>query len=128
VQLNESIFTKEHLIPKSRGGNNTAYNLRPCCRRCNGHKGNLLPEEYLEHLKRYSSGYHNDIRIENTLYIIEYCKGAGLKLYRENYQDKNPVQRKITEPRPVIHRPKPIYNKVIYRNVVGGGSIRQFEP
>ena len=33
-------FTKEHLIPKSKGGNNFLINKKPCCKNCNSWRGN----------------------------------------------------------------------------------------
>lgn len=33
-------MTREHLIPLSKGGAHHRSNIRYCCRRCNGHRGN----------------------------------------------------------------------------------------
>ena len=38
-------LTIDHIIPKSRGGNNTWKNLITCCRSCNLRKDNRTPEE-----------------------------------------------------------------------------------
>jgi len=38
-------LTREHIVPTSRGGNDTWMNCITACRPCNGHKGNRLPEE-----------------------------------------------------------------------------------
>jgi hypothetical protein len=38
-------LTIDHVIPKSRGGNNTWNNLVTCCLSCNLKKGNKTPEE-----------------------------------------------------------------------------------
>src|SRR5262249_22995756 len=38
--------SRDHRIPKSRGGRNRADNIEICCRRCNGQKGNLTREEF----------------------------------------------------------------------------------
>lgn len=35
----------DHVIPKSRGGQNTWENMITCCKRCNGIKDNRTPEE-----------------------------------------------------------------------------------
>ena len=40
--------TKDHLIPKSRGGNNENINLRACCTECNTFKGRSTPEGFVE--------------------------------------------------------------------------------
>lgn len=39
-------ITKDHVIPLSRGGLHTRDNVVPCCKRCNGEKGNRTPEEW----------------------------------------------------------------------------------
>jgi len=44
------IKTKDHLIPKSRGGVTRDLNLRRCCQDCNVLKGNKNPEEFLDKL------------------------------------------------------------------------------
>ena len=38
-------LTREHIIPTSRGGQDTWMNCITACRTCNGNKGNRLPEE-----------------------------------------------------------------------------------
>ncbi len=38
-------LTLDHVVPRSRGGNNTWENLVACCLRCNNRKGDLLPQE-----------------------------------------------------------------------------------
>ena len=38
-------MTIDHVIPRSRGGENTWSNLVTCCKRCNQKKGNRTPEE-----------------------------------------------------------------------------------
>lgn len=38
-------LTREHIIPTSRGGEDTWMNCITACRSCNGNKGNRLPEE-----------------------------------------------------------------------------------
>jgi len=40
--------TLDHLIPRSRGGNNNPSNLKTCCKACNGKKGSKrLPDDTL---------------------------------------------------------------------------------
>lgn len=38
-------LTRDHIVPTSRGGLDSWMNCITACRACNGHKGNLLPEE-----------------------------------------------------------------------------------
>jgi RHS repeat-associated protein len=42
----------EHVIPKSRGGNNLPENHAPSCQTCNLSKGPRTPEEWYEYLQR----------------------------------------------------------------------------
>lgn len=42
--------TKDHLTPKSRGGN-SRENKVPCCYRCNNRKGDMTAEEYVVYLQ-----------------------------------------------------------------------------
>ena len=38
---------RDHVIPISRGGNNTKENIKPACKSCNSKKGTMLMEEIL---------------------------------------------------------------------------------
>lgn len=38
------LFTKDHIIPKCKGGKNTQANYQPMCTRCNSKKGGELEE------------------------------------------------------------------------------------
>src|SRR4029079_3778883 len=38
-------MTREHIVPTSRGGDDSWMNCISACRPCNGRKGNRLPEE-----------------------------------------------------------------------------------
>ena len=38
-------LTREHIVPVSRGGQDSWMNCITACKACNGHKGNRLPEE-----------------------------------------------------------------------------------
>jgi 5-methylcytosine-specific restriction endonuclease McrA len=38
-------LTIDHVLPRSRGGQNNWENLVTCCTKCNGKKGNRTPEE-----------------------------------------------------------------------------------
>jgi len=43
----ELMMTRDHIIPRSRGGSDHLSNLQPMCERCNSAKGNVLEEEIL---------------------------------------------------------------------------------
>lgn len=44
--------TREHVVPKSRGGRGP-LNIAPACRRCNGLKGDKDAREFIEVLKAW---------------------------------------------------------------------------
>lgn len=82
----------EHLIPKSRGGNNSNANRFPCCIKCNTDKDDLTPEEYLYVLKaRFkrtksdSQRYNIEISIYNVEHMVHYAETAGDKLFSRNH-------------------------------------------
>ncbi len=52
VRFGASDLTLDHVMPRSRGGNNSWENLVACCRRCNNRKGDRLPDEAGMSLKR----------------------------------------------------------------------------
>lgn len=37
----EVLFTKDHIVPKSKGGSDSLNNLQTMCTKCNGEKGNI---------------------------------------------------------------------------------------
>lgn len=45
--------TDDHIIPTSRGGNNSLENRIDCCSKCNNIKGDKLPDEFMGYLKDY---------------------------------------------------------------------------
>lgn len=46
------LMTKDHIIPKSRGGADNLSNLQTMCTTCNNRKGSLLPEEQAAGLRK----------------------------------------------------------------------------
>ena len=44
-QFLEKDLTRDHVVPRSRGGKNAWANVVTACKRCNNHKGDRLPEE-----------------------------------------------------------------------------------
>ena len=45
------LMTKDHIVPKSRGGKNHISNMQTMCCHCNAAKADKSPEEYTEYLK-----------------------------------------------------------------------------
>lgn len=43
--------TRDHCVPKNRGGKTTPDNIVLSCQKCNSEKGSLTPEEYAEWLR-----------------------------------------------------------------------------
>lgn len=50
VQLNKSNYSKDHLIPRSKGGRNKLNNTKDCCKDCNSEKADMTLERYIEYL------------------------------------------------------------------------------
>ena len=55
--------TKEHIIPKAKGGTDTLSNLTPCCFECNQLRSNL-------DMKQFKTTVWNVIKILNGKYSI----------------------------------------------------------
>lgn len=49
--------TKDHVIPKSKGGNNTKTNLVPACSKCNYLKDSYLPNEFADYINNFIDCY-----------------------------------------------------------------------
>jgi 5-methylcytosine-specific restriction endonuclease McrA len=56
-------LTREHIVPTSRGGDDSWMNCITACRACNGRKGNRLPEEarMALHYLPYVPSLHEDM-------------------------------------------------------------------
>ena len=48
-------LTMDHIVPLSRGGKSTKYNVVPACKDCNNRKKLLLPMEWDEYLSGLGS-------------------------------------------------------------------------
>src|SRR5688572_19952990 len=95
-----SQLTIEHIVAKSKGGNNTPLNKTPCCKSCNSQKGNKYLDVWLKELVKKSKRttnksvlYKLEAMIENVKYWIDYVEGHGDKLlthyhirYRKNFE------------------------------------------
>lgn len=63
-KLNNRTYTKDHLIPKSKGGKI----MMPCCYDCNQEKQDL-PLEIYAMLLNHINPFHNKTKIKNALRI-----------------------------------------------------------
>src|SRR5678815_4044535 len=60
---NPKLVAREHIVPTSRGGDDSWMNCITACRACNGRKGNRLPEEarMALHYLPYVPSLHEDM-------------------------------------------------------------------
>lgn len=88
----KSIITKEHIIPVSKRGNNSHFNILKCCKKCNVWRGNKNFKTwktevayYLsKHKKREGySEYDLSIILENIEYVQEYVSSNKDKLFKK---------------------------------------------
>lgn len=86
--------TSEHIVPVSKGGNNTIYNKKRCCHRCNHWRGNHSLERFKTDVLHYLNnnlrrmGYSKqdlETMVENIDYMNTYMKSAGKKLFRPEF-------------------------------------------
>lgn len=55
--------TLDHWVPKSKGGRDTVWNLRPSCSECNAEKGNMSPEQWARQtLQTFTEGLPPAVR------------------------------------------------------------------
>ncbi|MEO5735801.1 MAG: HNH endonuclease [Rubrivivax sp.] len=66
-------LTREHIVPVSRGGEDTWMNCITACRTCNGHKGNRMPEEARMTLMYlpYVPSLHEDMILRGRRIVID---------------------------------------------------------
>ena len=97
--------TKDHTIPKSRGGENHLFNYIPECMRCNSFRGNRT---MMQQLEEYPEMFANGQRTIDTLikyanagkFPKEYFAAIKLKILKESSSALNlDLSALITEPR-----------------------------
>ena len=86
--------TVDHIIPKSRDKRADVYeNMRCCCNRCNGDKGNMKLSEYVKHIfeNREKYDYITDKRLE---YLKNFAKYYEEEFYSKFvHKDSTPLKR-----------------------------------
>ena len=84
-------ITSEHLIPVSKGGNNTRFNKRTCCHWCNSWRGNKSFKAFRYDVwaatkNKLKSNKYSQQDLETMLYNIDYIEvyieSAGEKLFK----------------------------------------------
>jgi hypothetical protein len=83
-------LTREHLVPKSWGGNNSDLNIKHCCKLCNQKRANKSLKKWLSELTNElivsknieQKKYSLEIMIENVGYWNEYIERFGIRLYK----------------------------------------------
>lgn len=81
--------TRDHVIPLSKGGTNTASNRVISCLRCNSLKGDMMPDEWAAFMqanpgwwtqtkyeRRVSRTFGRPLPIEHSRFILEHGKKA----------------------------------------------------
>lgn len=97
--------TKDHIIPRSRGGINKSPNLVPCCSECNGFKGSMMPEWHLhktiiyinknKHYKTLSVDRLQVVQNNIQKLIDEIVNKEGINLYKKHFIPKDTRKKKL---------------------------------
>jgi 5-methylcytosine-specific restriction endonuclease McrA len=87
----DKILEKEHILARSKKGSNRISNLALACKTCNVNKGNLLPEEWLDILKKSKSKINKE-RVKRFSKII-----SGIKPSLRDAAIINAIRYKLVE-------------------------------
>ncbi|QGQ20540.1 HNH endonuclease [Cellulomonas sp. JZ18] len=94
--------TREHLVPRAKGGPSWLENEVPACRRCNGQRGHRGVVEWLEECER--RGWHPDAAVvERALASLAeaIAERGGQRRAREYVlAQQRRLRRRHAEPRP----------------------------
>jgi hypothetical protein len=102
--------TTDHIIPRSKGGNNSPLNKIPACSKCNTLKTNYLPEELVDFIQGILSGsvrkkgfrknkFTDDVLkivLHNTLHLIETIQPFRDKLFKSGNLQKDYKKDELT--------------------------------
>ena len=93
-QLDGVLATKEHLLPKNKGGGNDPDNLVTCCKWCNSTRGDMDIEEFRQGLldNRYSKLLKSRYVFSYKLYGKEFHEDWGGKFYAERFKDGREIE------------------------------------
>ena len=84
--LSRSKATKDHIIPRSKGGGDSQHNIVDACRKCNTEKGNLLLDEYRQVVAFRFSLSASTFRFPG--------EGDALQQKKEKSSARKPVKKK----------------------------------
>lgn len=97
--------TRDHLLPRTRGGSNLKHNIAICCKRCNGDKKNRTTEEWHQDLAR-----ERDPRAKHVAKFLagEYDASEPTMTEAQMTRQRGELQRlyeyfERIDPRPVQH-------------------------
>lgn len=121
---NHKQLTKEHLVPLSKGGNNTLLNKKTCCFACNNWRGNMDLEQWKIEVcmlarngkkKKRAGGYGRMYNAQDLTTIVE-----NIFYWQDYISQKGQALMRVAKVQP---KPKPTKNKDMphIRKYVGGG-------
>lgn len=73
-----SLITKDHIVPKSKGGKDCVSNMQPMCKACNEEKGNYHPEIKVDYIAAFNQRTGNTSLLEqltkqHTMLFLRIC-------------------------------------------------------
>ena len=95
----DPILEKEHIVPRSKNGSNRIDNLALACHTCNKNKNNLLPNEWLEIIKKSKSKINKE-RVKRFSKIVK-----GIKPSLRDAAVMNAIRYKLIEELKIFNLP-----------------------
>lgn len=99
-----TLMTKDHIIPKSRGGKNDIHNYQVMCSHCNEAKRNEMPEEYdpnmIKETKIKPYFYYGDQKFSSLRKAVNFALSQIVKIKgnvtpQEHYKQYRKAKRRI---------------------------------